>query len=723
MSERVAREALFGVLAAVALVTLLHLTPPTLFEGVDWLQLHVFNRQYAAAALRELRLPLWNPYAGLGRPFLADVETAVFYPPNLVYLALEPYAAYLLSTIAHAALGILGMLRLGLRLGSRPPAAWACAVLFVASAPLVARLQAGQGPYVHALAYLPWLLLVGARLSDRFERRDIVRLAVLLALQLLCGHPQVSWVSGLGLAVFVAARASARGARVLSRALGALAAALALALALAAPLVLPFAELVLQGNRSSDPAFARVGAMRWFDWLSLAQPDSGLAVFYWEQNLYAGVAVLVGGVAGLLLASQSADGRGVLAMAALGFLVACGDQTPVFGLLRQIVPGLALLRIHSRAAVLVVLALLLGLGWFLSRPLTLRRCLLLLPPGATLCGLAALAFRAARPDAPALGPRLALIAGVGLALAGVASAVRARERRWSAAALGLLVCADLATSVPESKRAWNWPVLHAGERPLREALVRSGLLRARAAPPRIALPPELVRENAGLVYGWSNFAAYAALNLARPWVYAHESLGIPLPLAANTYPDPAIYARGPFPFASMNLVAGSDPGGAWLAMRGDPDPRVYLANAARSVDHWRAAIALMRAGHDFHAVPLLEGASDLPSVATSSRARAEIVDFEPERVELELTAPASALLVIAEAWYPGWEAEVDGVSAPCLPANGWMRAVPVPAGARRVVLRFRSRYLPLGLALAAAALAGIGLALGRGQSTRSLARV
>jgi hypothetical protein len=71
---------------------------------MDWLQLHLPARHYMAEALREGRLPLWNPHVALGRPFLADVETAVFYPPNLLYVVLDPSTAWGLLTAAHATL-------------------------------------------------------------------------------------------------------------------------------------------------------------------------------------------------------------------------------------------------------------------------------------------------------------------------------------------------------------------------------------------------------------------------------------------------------------------------------------------------------------------------------------------------------------------------------------------------------------------------------------------
>jgi hypothetical protein len=173
----------------------------------------------------------------------------------------------------------------------------------------------------------------------------------------------------------------------------------------------------------------------------------------------------------------------------------------------------------------------------------------------------------------------------------------------------------------------------------------------------------------------------------------------------------------------MSLVAGwkvlgpepatePAPGVMWQPPPGRPvlrratDPRAYLVSSTEKVDDWRAAVQRMAAGHDVHRSALVE--TDLAvSGGAPDAGRAEIVSFAPERIELEVQAPAPVLLVVAEAWYPGWSATVDGAAAPCVPANAWMRAVPVSAGAHRVVLRYRSRWLLPGALLFLLTAAGL----------------
>ncbi|HZT21752.1 MAG TPA: hypothetical protein VFB55_02470, partial [Verrucomicrobiae bacterium] len=58
---------------------------PAITQGIDYYVLHHFYKFYLHASIRSGELPLWNPYTALGRPFLADPETAVFYPPNWIF--------------------------------------------------------------------------------------------------------------------------------------------------------------------------------------------------------------------------------------------------------------------------------------------------------------------------------------------------------------------------------------------------------------------------------------------------------------------------------------------------------------------------------------------------------------------------------------------------------------------------------------------------------------
>src|SRR5678815_660144 len=77
---------------------------------------------------------------------------------------------------------------------------------YIASAALTSRFFAGQILYCFAACYLPVLFLCAFNLQENFSARRAAIHSLLLALQFLCGHPQIFWISAFGQAIFVLAR-------------------------------------------------------------------------------------------------------------------------------------------------------------------------------------------------------------------------------------------------------------------------------------------------------------------------------------------------------------------------------------------------------------------------------------------------------------------------------------------------------------------------------------
>ena len=131
-------------------------------------------------------------------------------------------------------------------------------------------------------------------------------------------------------------------------------------------------------------------------------------------------------------------------------------------------------------------------------------------------------------------------------------------------------------------------------------------------------------------------------------------------------------------------------------------------------------LSRLRAGHDLHQCALLETPlpKPLPPQSALPGEAAAIRRFEPDWLLVEVNAKTNALLVLAEAWYPGWRAEINGQLEASVPANLWMRAFPVPPGRSEVRLFFRQNYLWPGAAVSclSAVAALLTLALGRRPS-------
>jgi len=81
---------------------------------------------------------------------------------------------------------------------------------------------------------------------------------------------------------------------------------------------------------------------------------------------------------------------------------------------------------------------------------------------------------------------------------------------------------------------------------------------------------------------------------------------------------------------------------------------------------------------------------------------------------LQVDCPVEAVLVLSEAWYPGWAVQVDRAAGDLLRANHLIQAVRLPAGKHQVDFTYRPRFLRLGFSLSALALlVALGIAVVR----------
>ena len=151
----------------------------------------------------------------------------------------------------------------------------------------------------------------------------------------------------------------------------------------------------------------------------------------------------------------------------------------------------------------------------------------------------------------------------------------------------------------------------------------------------------------------------------------------------------------------------------------DLTPRVFFVQAARTVSDVTSALDAMSAP-DFdptHEVVLLGDAPSTigpnPPLDPPKNVAVEIAAYEPLQVVLDVRAPEAGYVVLTDAWFPGWAAEIAAVDAdgaaldvPVLQADVLFRAVPVAAGRWRITLRYRPRALWLGGGVSAAGILG-----------------
>jgi hypothetical protein len=174
---------------------------------------------------------------------------------------------------------------------------------------------------------------------------------------------------------------------------------------------------------------------------------------------------------------------------------------------------------------------------------------------------------------------------------------------------------------------------------------------------------------------------------------------------------------------------------------------------ARSVEGGRLAIIDPRTGYEFWAIPHREWAvfpaeaiavpgieAALDAIVRLQREgrRTAVVEAEGEiptapgrilevsrgleQVRLVAEAEADAVLIVNDAFWPGWRAFIDDAEVPIFAADVLVRAVPWPAGRHALVMRYDPPEVRRGVLLSAAGLAslgGIAFALWRRRSRAS----
>ena len=464
-------------------------------------------RDYANAALRAGHLPLWNPYLFLGVPFLANPQAAVLYPLHWPFAWLDPAKSLIASMGLHLWLAGLGMLLYARRVaGLSWLPATASALVFSLSGFLGARV--GQINQLSGIAWLPWLLWLleesagGLRvdrsdpstaLQDRGPRPTrlgaramlaFVGLAGVVALQLLAGHTQTSFINlvGLGLAaiwpgvaallVWAVARLRRTKApldvaalRLAGRRLLVMVAAVLLGACLAAPQLLPTWELSQQSIRAGGLSFREVVSfsLQPTRLLFTLLPTYGENLAdrfgtpaYAEFVAYAGVTALVLATVGVISVRRGrrlnlpASPVGLATgLVIAGFTLALGLYNPLTFVLYKLVPGFDLFRAPARWMILALFGLSVLAGYGLQAVplsvaggilrLSLRRRRALLIAGIVALGLVLLLLQ----QWP--GP-LTLVLWLVVGLAATALAVGRSGGRWRRILLAGLLLAELTAA-------------------------------------------------------------------------------------------------------------------------------------------------------------------------------------------------------------------------------------------------------------------------------------
>ncbi len=235
------------------------------------------TRAFAAQSVKHGVLPLWNPLLLSGEPFLANAQSSLFYPPNVLYYILPLPAAWTACLLLRMFLSAVFMAIFVRSIGGSKTGSIFAGIVFASCGFMTA--WQGQ-PMTDSAIWLPFVCYAVQRLHKNVSGTAIAMAAAGFAMPVLAGHPETAahvTLTGTALAAMLclwAADASPR--RFALRFIFGFAVVGVLALGLASIQIIPTLEWLKQFGEEFGvwPSLPASQALGWLSRDILRSPNS-----------------------------------------------------------------------------------------------------------------------------------------------------------------------------------------------------------------------------------------------------------------------------------------------------------------------------------------------------------------------------------------------------------------------------------------------------------------
>jgi len=702
---------------------------------------------------RSGHLPLWNPEIFGGLPFVAAGSGDIFYPTWLLRFVVPVTTAGNLSFALHYILAGLFTYLLLRRLHVGWTGSVVGGLAYELTGLMASYPSPGHDGKLFASTMLP-LMLLALVLALR-ERRwtGYVLLATATALTLL-GHFQLAYYSLIAAGLFALyltleeAGDSGGGERVLR--LGLALVAVLIGFGIAAIQILPFFEYIPFSPRAQGYHGFEGSTSYAIPWNHV--PEFFLKNFvgrswdtYWGSNPlkfhseYLGLPVAVLAALGIAAPERRRQILWVGGIGLLFLLISLGAATPFYKVWWAVMPLVKKTRAPGMAfyVVALVTALFAALGAERALKGEGRR---VMTPALIIGGIVALlgvtgvfghiaeALAAAK-AAAARADQAAILWGAvtsGLALAATAAVLGPAQVRLTprlgALALSLVVGTDLWLN---ARQFWSYTKPY-GRDPVIERVAATPL------PYRVFQPPASGAAYPGsilMAFGipelfgyhgnelryydelWDRENSWRNLGVLSLWDLWAVRYAI-LPAGSQTLDSIPGFRRV---LDSVTIFDGSRVN---LFERVAPAPYARVVPGAIKTDSATIIPTLVDPRMDYSRIVLFTNdqpvtPEPLKQMPPPSPSRAAVTAWQPGRMTVTLDpAPTQpSYLLIAENWYPDWQATSDGRPAQVLRGDYTLITVALPAGAKVVELAFRSKLYEVGRTLTVGSLAALLIAL------------
>jgi hypothetical protein len=684
------------------------LTFHVIYVTDDYFASDIFNGEFPGRVLvgnviRSGHLPVWTSLLCSGIPLAGapvdPIGLAAFslLPPAP---ALDFFIIVLLLVAAH------GAYSLARRCGADRPGAVLAGLAFAGSGYLACQLK-----HLSIVATVVWLpvglvaidrVLRAERPEPSFSRRALWTIAfgLVFAEQALCGFPQSAYICALVYASFALFRAIAdRRSRTPRQSLlliGGLGAIALIAAAAGAVELLPLSALGNISDRAEPLGYV------WSTRLAYWPPNILMFLlpyghgdisnntyagppFFWEDYGYVGIATLLLAIYAVIRGRRNGTVLFLTSMTVVGYLFVLGAATPVFHAAYLLIPGMKLFRFPTRFLVVVDLG-------------------------------------------------LAILGGVGVAALGDDIARRLPGRSLVPVCVAVALCGVTTVDLWYHQPRQN-PMVPAREWLAPPPAIEA--IRADTAQPRTFTPRhrDLHRRTFLLARGWSNVDPYFAIrDLLEPnlggglwnlpsgdgyvgvsarwyvdvWGDHNREASLMSALAYLDFNAGALrvhprlpnilrtygvtHVLTPYPQADEVLPFMQRAGGAYIYRVPDAQRVRFVRGATVVASERGAAARLLDPRFDPSREIVLEDTTDRPDppadssdvTAGAQPATAVITRETGSELIVDADAPRNGYLLLADTYYPGWTAEVDGQPTTLYRADVSIRGIRLPKGRHQV---------------------------------------
>ncbi|HQE82300.1 MAG TPA: YfhO family protein [Candidatus Hydrogenedentes bacterium] len=693
------------------------LTPAKNRNPYEYLSFFVKLHAAEQMAHENAQWPLWNPLESTGVPLLANYQSAVLFPLRIPHWFLDPFTADTVFLLLRLWLcGVTAYLcGRGIGLSAGPSRFFSLAWMMSGIC-----LNWFYWPLPEVLALMPVVVLGAEYLALGRARAGFTTLTVGAILMLLTGHPETAFMGCLGVGAYFFLRVTLEKhpATTFRKTVMLAGGAWALALLVCAPQILPFLEYVRNSNISLDsfqhtisrfsgiplqtlvclliPRFFGISAHETF-WLDEADNSNTTAFLYIGAVTWTALALLF--ARGKLSARMRAQALALAVPSLAGIFFALRSQPvsalnalpvwkywyatfPLFGLPLLGAFGVqhwldAKRRLRELAVPLAVLAVpfLLAAGLFLFH----KRVLAM--QGLSDYVLRQILFAAC-------------FAALGMAIA--AAACFRVPVRAVAGLLALILAADLVFASRDLL-----PTIPAAQLYPETKLTTE--LQAKGHPVRISVLTAGIDSGLMQHYRIEQLHGYDVLYPKRIVEFLEKTYpddwrkAEPL-CSLQYYLFPEGAELDPADLSSLERTGTAD--GIDIYRSSRAMPRAFLVQSLETVVDPDALFLRM---HEESFNPAAAAITDAPvppfglDTRPAAPGTAIIEQWTPAKVAVRVDAPARSVLVLTDAYYPGWRAYSDGGETPVFPVYHNFRGVLVDPGVSRIEFRFQPASLRMGL--------------------------